>query len=80
MMTPHLARIARQPTAQAAVDAASHPWGTPDTPVTMPMTLVQIGSDGIAYQDMTPLYMPDGRAIPATAPHTWFQLRAAGRP
>lgn len=79
-MTPHMARIARQPGAQAAVDAASHPYGTTDTPHTMPMTLVQVGSDGIAYQDMTPLYMPDGRAIPATAPHRWFQLYAAGRP
>ena len=27
-----------------------------------------------------PIVMPDGRMIPATAPHTWFQLYAAGRP
>jgi hypothetical protein len=79
-VTPHLARFARQPGAQAAVNATMHPWGTPETPVTMPMTLVQIGSDGIAYQDMHPLYMPDGRMVPATADHRWFQLYAAGRP
>jgi len=75
-----MARIARQPGAQAAVDRQAHPWGTPDTPMVMPMTLVQVGSTGLAYQELTPLYMPDGRAIPATAPHTWFQLYAAGRP
>jgi hypothetical protein len=79
-MTPHLARIARQPGAQAAVNASYHPAGGADTPMVMPMTLVQIGSDGIAYQDLTPLVMPDGRMIPATAPHRWFQLYAAGRP
>lgn len=79
-MTPHLARIARQPVAQRAVDANAHPYGTPETAMVMPMTLVQIGSDGIAYQDMTPLIMPDGRMVPATAPHTWFNLYAAGRP
>jgi hypothetical protein len=79
-MTPHLARITRQPGAQAAVDADAHPWGTPQTPTIMPMTLVQIGSDGIAYQDMQPLIMPNGAMVPATAPHTWFNLYAAGRP
>lgn len=79
-MTPHLARFAGQPANQSAVDAGSHPYGTPDTPMVMPMQLVQIGSTGIAYQDLVPLIMPDGRMIPATAPHTWFNLYAAGRP
>ena len=46
----------------------------------MPMTRVQIGSTGLAYDELTPLVMPDGRMIPASAPHTWFQLYAAGRP
>ena len=77
-MTPHLARFARQPGAQRAAEESYHPWGTADTPMVMPMSLVQIGSTGIAYQDMTPLVMPDGRMIPATAGHTWFQLYAAG--
>ena len=79
-MTPHMARFARQPAAQARVNETYHPWGTADTPMVMPMTLVQVGSTGIAYQDMHPLVMPDGRMIPATASHTWFQLYAAGRP
>jgi len=79
-MTPHAARFAHQPANQARADAGAHPYGTADTPMVMPMQLVQIGSDGIAYQDLVPLYMPDGRMIPATAPHTWFNLYAAGRP
>lgn len=79
-MTPHLARFARQPSNAARVDAAYHPWGTEDTPMVMHMALVQVGPDGIAYQDMTPLITPNGAAIPATAPHRWFQLYAAGRP
>jgi hypothetical protein len=79
-MTPHLARICRQPTAQATVDASYHPYGTGDTPMVMPLTRVQIGSTGIAYDELTPLVMPDGRMIPASAPHEWFQLYAAGRP
>jgi hypothetical protein len=79
-VTPHLSRYANQPANQARADADAHPYGTADTPMIMPMTLVQIGSDGIAYQDLHPLVMPDGRMIPATAPHEWFQLRAAGRP
>jgi hypothetical protein len=79
-MTPHLARFARQPAAQARVNESYHPYGTPDTPMVMPMTRVQIGSTGLAYDELTPLVMPDGRMIPASAPHTWFQLYAAGRP
>lgn len=78
-MTPHLARFARQPGAQRAVEQTYHPWGTEDTPMVMPMVLVQIGPDGIAMQDMVPLTAPDGRMIPATADHRWFQLYAAGR-
>jgi len=60
-VTPHLSRYANQPANQARADADAHPYGTADTPMIMPMTLVQIGSDGIAYQDLHPLVMPDGR-------------------
>lgn len=78
-MTPHLARFARQSGAQAKVNETYHPWGTEDTPMVMPMVLVQIGPDGIAMQDMMPLITPNGAAIPATADHRWFQLYQAGR-
>lgn len=73
-------RFARQPSAQARVNEDYHPAGTGDTPMMMPMHRVQIGSTGLAYDELTPLVMPDGRMVPATAPHTWFQLYAAGRP
>jgi hypothetical protein len=79
-VTPHLARFARQPGASKQVMGTYHPYGTADTPMVMPMHLVQVGPDGIAYQDMQPITAPDGRMIPATAPHRWFQLYMAGRP
>lgn len=79
-MTPHMQRICRQPGAQAKVNAGAHPYGTGDTPMMMPMVRVQIGSTGLAYDELQPLIMPDGRMIPASAPHEWFQLYAAGRP
>lgn len=79
-MTPHARRFARQSGAQAEVDQQYHPFGTGDTPMVMPFVRVQIGSTGLAYDELTPLIMPDGRMVPASAPHTWFQLYAAGRP
>lgn len=79
-MTPHARRFAYQSAAQGKVNESYHPVGTADTPMVMPMTRVQVGSTGLAYDELTPLVMPDGRMIPATAPHTWFQLYAAGRP
>lgn len=81
-MTPHLARFARQPSARTRAEQSYHPYGTPDTPMVMPMRLVQVGSTGIAYTDMHPLVMPDGRMIPATGNGEWYQLHAvrpAGR-
>ena len=77
-MTPHLARFAMQPGHQKAAEQSYHPWGTADTPMVMHMALVQVGSTGIAYTDMHPLVMPDGRMIPATAPGRWDQVYAAG--
>ena len=79
-MTPHARRFAYQSANQAQVNEQYHPAGTGDTPMVMPITRVQIGSTGMAYDELTPLVMPDGRMVPATAPHTWFQLYAAGRP
>lgn len=82
-MTPHLHRFARQPSARQAAERSYHPYGTPDTPMVMPVPLVLVGSAGIAYSDMHPLVMPDGRMIPATGNAQWYQLHAvhpAGRP
>jgi hypothetical protein len=65
--------------------AGYHPAGTEATPHTMPLQHVQIiptsgGYSTLAYQDITPIWTTDGAAIPGTAPGTWGQLIAAGRP
>lgn len=59
-----------------------HPYGTGATPMVMPLTLVEIYGEGMTCQDMRPLYAGDasGAPIPATAPGSWGQLYAAGRP
>jgi hypothetical protein len=57
-----------------------HPYGTPATPMVMPLALVTITPHGVTQQDMAPIYAPDGETIAATAPGSWAQLRAAGRP
>lgn len=58
--------------------AAFHPYGTGDTPMTMPLALVRISDGGMSYQSMHPLWTADGAAVPATAPGSWGQLYAAG--
>jgi hypothetical protein len=68
-----------------------HPHGTADTPMVMPMVLVQVGpqtASGIAtgepgwsyaqVSEMTPLIGPKGEPIPASAPRRWSQVYAAG--
>ena len=57
-----------------------HPYGTGATPMVMPLSLVTVGMGGVTQQDMTPLITEDGAIIAATAPGSWGQLRAAGRP
>lgn len=78
---------------QQAAMQAYHPYGTPDTPMVMHTVLVEVGPStesaistgepGWNYarvSQMTPMVMPDGRAVPATAPLRWHQVFAAGRP
>lgn len=77
---------------QAAHETSMHPWGTGETPVRDHMVLIELGPQtapyagtgmpGWAYgrvQQMTPLIMPNGAPVPATAPGRWAQLYAAGR-
>lgn len=75
-------RIAYQHRSNELAMGDYHPYGTADTPMVMPLVLVQVQPTGVAVQDMAPLYTGGiGHApIPATAPHKWFQLFAAGRP
>jgi len=65
---------------QAAAMAAYHPYGTADTPMTMPIHQVIMTADGAQVQRLTPLVTANGAMIPASAPGTWGQVVAAGRP
>ncbi len=71
-------RIAGQAAAARAAAAELHPWGNADTPMVMPMTLVQFGGEGAMVQQMMPLITSNGAMIPATAPGTFGQVRIAG--
>ncbi len=73
-------RIAATGSNMSAAMGTYHPHGTGATPMVMPLTLVTVTSGGVTQQDMTPLYTEDGAIIAATAPGSWGQLRAAGRP
>lgn len=75
-------RIAYQHASNNVAMGDFHPYGTPDTPMVMPITRIQIRPGGVAVEDMAPLYLggPGHPPMAATAPHTWFQLYAAGRP
>lgn len=73
-------RIADTGTAHADAMAGYHPYGTGATPMVMPLALVTVNPGGVTYQELQPIYAPDGEIIAATAPGSWGQLRAAGRP
>jgi hypothetical protein len=62
--------------------AVYHPYGTGGTPMVMPLALVRVTQDGMTYETMQPLFTGDVNAapLPATAPGSWGQLYAAGRP
>lgn len=75
-------RIAYQHRSNEQAMAAYHPAGTEATPMVMPTVKIEVRPGGVAVQDMVPLNVGAGTfaPVPATAPHTWFQLYAAGRP
>jgi hypothetical protein len=59
-----------------------HPYGTTDTPMVMPLARVEYDGMNLTYADMEPLNTGDVNAapLPATAPGSWGQVVAAGRP
>jgi hypothetical protein len=73
-------RIASTGTMQQQAMGAYHPWGTADTPQTEVITRVLINASGAQVERLTPLVAPNGAMIPASAPGTWGQVYAAGRP
>ena len=73
-------RIMGTGTAQSQAMGAYHPYGTPDTPMVMPITRVVMTADGASVERLTPLVTANGAMIPASAPGRWGQVAAAGRP
>lgn len=73
-------RIAGVGNNQAQAMAAYHPYGSADTPMTMPIHQVIMTGSGAQVQRLTPLVTANGAMIPASAPGTWGQVVAAGRP
>jgi hypothetical protein len=67
-------RIAGQAGAARAAAASYHPHGTPDTPMTMPMTRVVFGGGGAQVEQMTGLVTANGAVIPATVPGQYGQV------
>ena len=78
-------RIKGQAANSTRAMAGSHPYGSGDTPLIMPLALVQVSDEGsgsvsMAVSDLVPLVTADGAVVAATGPGRWDQLRAAGRP
>jgi hypothetical protein len=71
-------RITRQARAGAAAQASYHPYGTPETPMEMPMVRVFFGPGGASVQQMVPLITANGAPVPATAPGQYGQVTISG--
>jgi len=78
MTLAHRIRGVGSNTSQAM--AGYHPAGNQNTPMAMPIAQVTVTQAGLAVNELTPIYAADGAPIPATAPGSWGQLVAAGRP
>lgn len=59
-----------------------HPVGTEATPMEMPLALVTYDGENLRYDGLHPLDTGDVNAAPvaATAPGSWGQVVAAGKP
>jgi hypothetical protein len=58
---------------------------SPPAPMSMPLALVTVRPAASPYltagmEDLAPIWTTDGAPVPSTAPGSWGQLRAAGRP
>jgi hypothetical protein len=74
-------RIIRQSGNTRAAQAGYHPYGTADTPMTMPMThVVFSGGGGATVQQMTGITTPNGAVIPATVPGRFGQVTISPTP
>ena len=67
-------RIVSQAGNTRGAQAGYHPYGTADTPMTMPMTRVLFAGGGADVEQMTGIVTPNGAVIPATAPGRYGQV------
>ncbi len=71
-------RVIRQAGGAAAAASSHHPYGTPDTPMLMPMVRVVFGGGGASIEQMVPIVTANGAPVPATAPGRYGQVAIAG--
>lgn len=75
-----------RPSRVTAPGGVSGGAASPSAPGTMPLAEVLVFPEPggtyatVAYRGLSPVFTPDGAAIPASAPGRWAQLRMAGRP
>jgi hypothetical protein len=83
------ARVAGGENATPGTEAGYRPAGggqaSPPAVMTMPLARVIVAPVSWQYatlgaEELTPIWTADGAGVPASAPGTWGQLRAAGRP
>jgi len=71
-------RIIRQAGANRSAMGGWHPYGTGDTPLIMPLALVQYSGNGARVEQLVPLVASNGALIPASAPGAYGHVRIAG--
>ncbi len=81
LMPGHLhRRIAGQAGNQAAAQSGYHPWGTPDTPMVMPMHRTELTPIGATFEEAHVIIAANGAPIPGVSNHAWGTVRPAGHP
>lgn len=72
------ARITGQAGNARAAAAGFHPYGTADTPMTMPLVHVQFHGGSAFVQQMAGIGMTDGAVVPAVPPGRFGHTAMAG--
>lgn len=72
-------RITRQASNHAEAQAGYHPWGTPDTPMVMPMHRTELTPIGATFEEAHVIIAANGAPIPGVSNHAWGTVLPAGR-
>jgi len=73
-------RIIAQASNQATATGDYHPWGTPDTPMTMPGFRMDLTPAGATFEEAHVIIAANGAPIPGVSNHAWGTVIPAGRP